>query len=413
MLCLSMCQFYISVSVYLTNYSYQKLKLIIPFLSFYLYETMSSRVHYNIPNESNNRKRSRAWVYTLNNYGEGEYESISCLEATYHIYARERGAKGTRHIQGYIRFRDAVSRSTMSKRIPRAYVAKAMGTPEEASNYCKKAGDYQEVGVLPMNQVDKGNANKSRYARAWDLAKKGDIDTLADESPHILITNYQTILKIKRDYNTRPADLEFLQNEWVYGVPLTGKSAYCNSLCPDTYIKSCNKWWMGYQANDVVHINDFGKSHSALGHHLKIWGDLYAFMGEDKNGGAWMRLKRVMVSSNYHPRDIWPDDPMMVAAILRRYKLIYAQRTSLVDTFGYLFSGPTAPPRDDDDEEECPDAPISPGPGSGVFDLANDVSVDSTSDIRIICSQLSEHPSLLSDISLDIDILESSTQSSQ
>ncbi len=363
-----------------------------------------NQVHHHYNNESNQSIRSRAWVYTLNNYGPGEYKSLSKVKCSYHVYAREVGKEGTRHIQGYIRFDNAVSRSVMSKRIPRAWVCKARGTPLQASNYCKKCGEFMEVGKLPMPQVAKGQCNKDRYKRVWDLAKLGDILTLANEQPQILISNYLALLKIKRDYLVKPPRRKFLDNIWVYGEPATGKSAFCESH-GDTYTKTCNKWFMSYTGQKLLHVNDLGLKHSHLGYYLKLWADVYPVMCEDKNGGFWMVWDRVFVSSNYHPSEIWPDDKMIVKSILRRFHVIHAQRNNLVDTMGYLFV------KDDHlNSPVCPDAPIGPGPGPSVFDnppiapVSPLSSMSSLADINIVINRLENDSINLSDVDLDIDI---------
>lgn len=372
----------------------------------------SHYVHGNIPEETNGRKRSRDWCYTVNWYSPDDKAALPMIKSIYHIYGFEVApTTGTPHIQGYIRFKDAKSRTAVSK-IPgltRAWLAKTRGTPQQAADYCKKDDDFVESGELPMSQTDKGNCNKERYAHAWILAKKRDIQTIADEYPHILMAHYSTIQKIGRDFGIRPPDLAILDNVWVWGEPLTGKTAYCNSISPNVYIKSCNKWWMGYQPDIhfVVHVNDFGLTHKCLGYHVKMWAENAAFMAEDKNGGFWCRPKRIFISSNYHPSEIWMDDPMMAKAVLRRFHIVHAQRNDLVDTFGYLFrTEPVAVPNAPVELPECPDAPIGPGPGEAIFDPQHMRSGlvspdDSLNDINIVCNSLNDNFTSLNDISLD------------
>lgn len=92
-------------------------------------------------------------------------------------------------------------------------------------------------------------------------------------------------------------------------------------MFPSPYLKNCNKWWDGYQGDAAVLIDDFDKAHHVLGHHLKIWGDRYGFIGEVKGGVVKARPKYVVVTSNYHPREIW-DDSSTLNPILRRYRII-------------------------------------------------------------------------------------------
>lgn len=61
-----------------------------------------------------------------------------------------------------------------------------------------------------------------------------------------------------------------------------------------------------------------------MGYNLKIWGDRYAFMAEVKGGSLLIRPKKIVVTSNYHPREIW-EDSSTLEPILRRYKIVHFQ----------------------------------------------------------------------------------------
>ena len=59
---------------------------------------------------------------------------------------------------------------------------------------------------------------------------------------------------------------------------------------------------------------------NVLGHYLKIWGDNYACTGEVKGGTVQLTYKTFIVTSNYKISQLWKDDPVMAAAIARRFK---------------------------------------------------------------------------------------------
>jgi len=96
---------------------------------------------------------------------------------------------------------------------------------------------------------------------------------------------------------------------------------------PDAYLKGANKWWDGYNLQDTVlleelgYTDDKGTQRSQISaYHLKLWADHWPFTAEAKGSTVQIRPKRLIVTSNYHPSDLWkaPED---LDPILRRFKV--------------------------------------------------------------------------------------------
>lgn len=265
--------------------------------------------------------RSRSWCWTLNNYGEADVAGVDALQmaASYTVYGKEVGESGTPHLQGYSYFAQPKSLKQLKEWLPRAHLEISRGTPEEAANYCKKDGDFQEFGEPPMTKKRKGECGKEFWDDVLSKAKAGRIDEIDSK---VQVTHYRTLKAIKSDFAPMPADNEEIVNFWYWGPTGTGKSRTARDQFPGAYLKMCNKWWDGYNGEEVALIEDFDKSHAVLGHHLKIWSDRYSFRSEIKNHVAVLRPKTIVVTSNWSPDEIW-SDPQTLGPIRRRFKVVH------------------------------------------------------------------------------------------
>lgn len=99
--------------------------------------------------------RARGWVFTLNNYTDADQQrlrdAIDGNTISYLVFGREVGEHGTPHLQGFIYLRTARAFNTVRALLgsERIHLERMRGTPKQASDYCKKDGDYEEFGELP------------------------------------------------------------------------------------------------------------------------------------------------------------------------------------------------------------------------------------------------------------------------
>lgn len=266
--------------------------------------------------------RSRAFAFTLNN-PDDHVESktqLDEMDCKYIIYGHEVGESGTPHLQGTIVFANAKTLSAAIKCMPKACHVEICKDLFASIKYCEKDGKITERGQRPLNPKEKGEKEKDRWEQIITAAEEGNVEEIPAEirfKHWKAVQHFQCEGKKKRKFE----DTED-QMEWYYGPSGTGKSRKARTEHPDAYLKMCNKWWDGYNDEEVVIIEDIDKKHDVLCHHLKIWADRYPFLAEVKGGALKIRPKKIIVTSNWSPEEIWTD-AQDLEPILRRFKLTH------------------------------------------------------------------------------------------
>lgn len=261
--------------------------------------------------------RSRGWTWTLNNPTEAEEESIRALDVQYVVYGKETAPEtGTPHLQGYVYVGTSVkSLAQMKILIPRAHLEVTKGTAMENRTYCIKDGDYFEKGRLPTGKKTRKRKEQNRLLLekpVLELVEEGEVSVY---SVPRLVKARQMIANMKSQETA-----EGVRGVWIHGPPGTGKSHHARTEYPLAYIKSQNKWFDGYEGEEEIILDDLDSS--ALGHYIKIWTDKWPCSGETKGGKVQLHHKLFVITSNYTPELLWPDDVAMQRAIRRRCKFI-------------------------------------------------------------------------------------------
>jgi len=286
------------------------------------------------------------WVFTIPNPDPEQDQPTNLEMFTYLVLGKEVGEGGLNHLQGFCVLKEPLKFAVLKVLFPRwRNIQNTRCSEETNAAYCKKGeqshdewekfklkgpnygknADVFEHGECPAYRKkgsEKGaESTKRKWDDAWTLAKSGDVESI---DAKIRITNYRTIRQVQKDFQQRPEDLDGVCGVWYYGPPNTGKSYLARDLPSLTwYDKPCNKWWDGYQGEDVVIIDDFDLQHKVLGHHLKRWADRYSFPAEMKGSTLQIRPKKIVVTSNYPIQEIFNDDEELQKALLRRFKVTH------------------------------------------------------------------------------------------
>jgi len=210
----------------------------------------------------------------------------------------------------------------LKKYSARAHWEVARGTPKQAAEYCEKDGDVFEKGDRPLSQKEKGDGEKRRWDEAFVAVKENRIEDVPNDikCKHLKSLEYAVKRQCMSKRNLETIDGE-MEHEWYYGATGCGKTSMAKAAHPDAYIKDpTTQWWDGYTGQDVVIIDDFDKFQVKQGGDMKRWLDRYAFQAQFKGGYELMRPRKIIVTSQYTPQEIW-DDEKTVDAIMRRVKI--------------------------------------------------------------------------------------------
>jgi len=256
--------------------------------------------------------KARDFCYTLNNWTPNEYEKLLSIEAQYHVIGQEIGESGTPHLQGYIYFSNPRSFNAVKKLLMRSHIERTSGTPEQASAYCKKDNNFEEIGECPKQgkrtdveivreELKMGNGIRGVVKRATNLQQ---------------IKIAEAILKYeepKRDWKPHVS--------WYYGDTGTGKSrkAHEDFANTDFYRKTANtgKWWEGYDGHDNVLIDDLDESNFPYKNLLDLL-DRYECRVECKNGTRQFLAKKIIITASIDPQDMFRSQGQGGAELIRR-----------------------------------------------------------------------------------------------
>lgn len=203
--------------------------------------------------------------------------------------------------------------------LTRAHVEPQRGTCNQAINYCKKDGQFVEWGQPPEHGG--GSTQRERWRTLIELAEQGNMQRIRDEFPSEYF-RYHERIKSLRIRDSIPINGP-LDHEWWYGPTGTGKSSTLWNMFPGHYAKELNKWWDGYNDEEVVAIEEWAPKNECTASFLKVWADRYPFPAQIKGGSLKkIRPRKIIVLSNYTIEQCFPalEDR---EPIKRRFKVVH------------------------------------------------------------------------------------------
>lgn len=249
--------------------------------------------------------RARGWCMTLNNYTEDDVDRLSKWfreNCEYACIGREIGSNGTPHLQICCEFKNMKSFKQMKDVCPEWHVEKRKGTKFEAAEYCKKDGDYKEIGDLGNEQGKRTDLSMVR-----DMVKEGkNMRSICDVTNSYQAIRYAETLRkyYQKGRNWKP------KVYWYWGPTGTGKTrlAMEQSDENDRWVSLDSfKWWEGYDGQADVIVDDFRGSDCRLKTLLRIL-DRYEYKVENKGGSTQLLAKNIWITCPYHPNNVYKRD---------------------------------------------------------------------------------------------------------
>lgn len=126
--------------------------------------------------------RTRQYCFTINNYTEEDISQVVSLVSGSQsfIYGFE-GDEKTKHIQGFVRFKNQKRFSVVKKAIPRAHIEKAKGSIQDNYKYCSKEGNFKTNIVPKISREEMTDMVLREYDNiVWRPWQQATIDFLSE-----------------------------------------------------------------------------------------------------------------------------------------------------------------------------------------------------------------------------------------
>lgn len=269
-------------------------------------------------------------------------------ETTYICVAQEQHQDGTNHLHALMQYEEKF-------RTRKADFYDLEDSEDEGHTYhgnyqaAKDAGDVRAYIQKEGQFIEEGHflSNAQSEVQKRAIENKLILSTALPDlvnSGEISIYSYQQLRTAKNLYtldSLKVPDYMPKTCYWIYGKTGIGKSRWVRDNYPSQFFnKPQNKWWDGYNGEQIVLLDDFDLRGDCLGHLLKIWADCYSFPAEIKGGTIKPAYTHFIITSQYRPGDIFCQgkdeekwDKEMQEAIERRFqiKTIHRDGKTLID----------------------------------------------------------------------------------
>jgi hypothetical protein len=313
--------------------------------------------------EKAKERKHKNYVFVINNYTDDCWELIcNKMEAgkakfIYSIIAKEVGANGTPHIQGYIAFVNSTRYSTMQNFIGYKQhgcyadleVAHKKACDMHQQKYCKKGSqskvEYNRHGIegpdygknaifkewgTPRGTDEMGQGCRTDIHEAVkDIVENAFTDdeiTVALKNPRMYMQCNSAVLRLRGLVQMRdnPAGEERANGhyiEWIIGVTGAGKSHYVREQTKgkNVYMKGKGKWYDYYSSvrDSILWLDDYRKNWMEYGELLKVL-DIHNLPVQFKGGMTRLRVSKTYITCPVHPAVLYGKSQDNCDQLIRR-----------------------------------------------------------------------------------------------
>lgn len=252
--------------------------------------------------------KSRSYCFTINNPTRGERDSLRDLGRNvgvrYIVCGSEVGGNAnTPHLQGYVYFTNPRTLSGVKRlsQFTRAHLEQARGSPRQASDYCKKDGDYWEEGELPQ-----GGSRTDLTEIKQEIAEGKSELYIADNHFSQWVVYRRSFERYRQLLSATPRTWKSWTNVLV-GTTGLGKTRFVYQQHQDDtiYVWGGDRWFDGYCGQRIALLDDF-RGELSIGFMLRLL-DRYPMQVPIKGGFVNWNPRRIYITSNHLP-EFWYDD---------------------------------------------------------------------------------------------------------
>lgn len=267
---------------------------------------------------------------------------LNTIDSVIHyVIASEKHKDGSSHRHVYVKYVDGILRNKASTLFDvGGYHGnyQPVRSPKSVIKYCTKEDNYLSNFDVKLYSQKKGKVSVET------LKTKTTKQALTDGDISFLQTRqYQ----FSRSIMEEPYEHPDVRGIWIHGPTGTGKSRIAREhtklMGYKLYNKGQNRWFDGYDGEEVILIDDFDQMGVGLHHLLKIWTDRYACNGEVKGSKVNLVHKEFLVTSNFTIEELFADLPEVTRqAIKRRFREVYLHDYSSFDPLTLCKTLPSA-----------------------------------------------------------------------